>query len=95
MKWTITVISAFVVTGCVTSAEYDRDQAFTQCKTQTDKAARDLCMEDAVATAQAERNAIFQEYEDEVAADERQEAVLEAYGVPEKDRRQTQTLPVN
>ena len=95
MKWTMMAAGLLFLAGCVTSAEYDRDQAFTQCKSEEDKAARDLCMEDAIALAQAERSQIFQDYEDEVQADEHREALLEAYGVPKKERRQAQSLPVN
>ncbi len=95
MRLAIGIVSLGLLAGCVTTGEYDRDQAYTQCREVEDKAERDSCMEDAVADAMRERDQLYSEYEDEVAAAERRQAELEALGVPEKQREQSTSWPLD
>ena len=93
MKWTLAVVAGLTASSCVTSAEYDRDQAFTACRTVTDSAERQSCMDDAIADAQRVRAAELEDYQDDVEAKERREAELEALGVSKKERRQSSSFP--
>ncbi|MCI4643346.1 MAG: hypothetical protein MRY64_01010 [Hyphomonadaceae bacterium] len=80
--------------ACVSTAAHDRDQAYTACRSLEDTAAREQCMSDEIAMAVAERDARTAAYEAELAEDEHREALLEAYGVPEDERAQSQKWPL-
>lgn len=68
MKLMISLIPlTFLVSGCVTAAEYDQDKAYARCEKMPVVTYRDKCYAEALADAQHERN--------EIADDARQREV--------------------
>lgn len=55
MKWLLIVPLAVATVACVTTTEFDRDQAYSKCESIGQKTSRDRCIADAIAQAQRER----------------------------------------
>jgi len=45
----------FAAAACVTTTEYDRDQAYSKCDSISQKTSRDRCIADAISQAERER----------------------------------------
>lgn len=87
MKTAAIALSALLaLPGCLSTADVDRDRAWTACRGETDAAARQTCIEDEMADAAAERREYTREWEAETAARERTAGELDARGVPEDER---------
>lgn len=74
------------LSGCLSTAAYDRDRAWAACRDKTHEAARQACFEDHMADAAEERRAYNEQWEAETEARERNASELEALGVPEGER---------
>ncbi len=55
MKWILVLPLAMATVACVSTTEFDRDQAYTKCESIGQKTSRDRCIADAIAQAQRER----------------------------------------
>ena len=56
MKYILTLSCLMLSTACVSTAEFDRDQAYTKCASISDKSSRDRCIADAIRKAERDRH---------------------------------------
>ncbi|MEO0607989.1 MAG: hypothetical protein AAFY82_07140 [Pseudomonadota bacterium] len=55
MKSLLLLSGLILAAGCVSNAEFDRDQAYTKCESISDKSSRDRCIADVIREAERER----------------------------------------
>lgn len=55
MKSIVTIALLGLLAGCVSSAEYDRDQAYSRCDSISDESSRNRCIADAIRQAERDR----------------------------------------
>lgn len=56
MKVLIPLLMIGLVSGCMSTAAYDRDQAYSRCESISDKSSRDRCIADEIRRAERERH---------------------------------------
>ena len=55
MKFLLAISVALMASACVSTTEFDRDQAYSKCEAISDKSSRDRCIADVIAQAERER----------------------------------------
>ena len=55
MKYLFACAAILVCAACVSTTEFDRDQAYTKCEAISDKSSRDRCIADVIRRAERER----------------------------------------
>lgn len=55
MKSLLILSLALIAGACVSTAEFDRDQAYSKCESISDKSSRDRCIADVISKAERER----------------------------------------
>ena len=55
MKFLLSLSLVVLAAGCVSNAEYDRDQAYSKCESNSNKTSRDRCIADAIQQAERQR----------------------------------------
>ncbi len=55
MKTLLSLSVLVLAAGCVSNAEFDRDQAYSKCESISDKSSRDRCIADVIKQAERER----------------------------------------
>jgi len=56
MKIFLAASCLILSTACVSTAEFDRDQAYTKCESISDKSSRDRCIADAIRKSERDRH---------------------------------------
>ena len=73
MKFLSAIPLTLLVMGCVSTAEFDRDRAYSECENISDKSSRDRCIADVIQKAERERAGWKEDMEqDEKDADQRE-----------------------
>ena len=80
MKPLLILAAAGLITACVSSTEYDRDRAYTQCDSISDASSKNRCIADAIQEAERDRHEQAQDVERRESEAEQRELEREIAG---------------
>lgn len=84
MKSLLALSLLALAAGCVSTAEFDRDQAYAKCNSISNKSSRDRCIADAISRAERERHKTNERIEQSNEDAERRELGREIAGAGDK-----------
>jgi len=80
MKPLLILAAAGLITACVSSTEYDRDRAYSQCDSISDASSKNRCIADAIQEAERDRHEQAQDVERRESDAEQRELQREIAG---------------